>query len=308
MKYILYGLDQTLITNEIKELKKIYQIEDIDTSHYDLDLNNLKEILDDAKTTSMFSVNKMIIVTNSKIFTTVKNEIEHDLNELLLYLENNCENTILVFTVNCEKLDERKKITKLINNKIELNKFNLDQIIKEKTKEYKFDIEALDLFKDKSGNDTGNILNELDKLMIYRYDTKHILLEDVDLLTTNNKEIDIFKLIDLIVLKKVVPAIEMYRLLIQNQESPIKILITLANQFRLMYQVKEYLIMGLSETEIASKLKIHPYRVKLAKEKSSKYTKEILLNLLSKLAQLDYNIKSGLIDEKIGFELFIMEV
>ena len=52
-------------------------------------------------------------------------------------------------------------------------------------------------------------------------------------------------------------------------------------------------------------LKVHPYRVKLAKEKSFLYSSDELLNHLLSLAQLDEDLKRGTIYPKVGFELFI---
>ena len=75
-----------------------------------------------------------------------------------------------------------------------------------------------------------------------------------------------------------------------------------------MYQVKQLYLNGYTENNIASILKIHPYRVKLAAQNSKKYDSDILLNYISKLANLDINIKNGKIDKKLGLELFIISL
>ena len=56
---------------------------------------------------------------------------------------------------------------------------------------------------------------------------------------TNNNNEDIFDLINHIVNKDKEKPFTVYENLIKTAEEPIKILITLANQFRLIYQVKE---------------------------------------------------------------------
>ena len=87
-----------------------------------------------------------------------------------------------------------------------------------------------------------------------------------------------------------------------------KIMILVANQFRIMYQVKVLSQDGMSEKEIASFLEIHPYRVKLAKEKSYSYSFADLRNNLKKLAEIDYQIKSGKSYGNLNFEMFLLNL
>ena len=81
----------------------------------------------------------------------------------------------------------------------------------------------------------------------------------------------------------------------------------MANQFRLIYQSKELYKKGNREDTISKILNVHPYRVKLALEKSKNYSSKILLNYLLKLAEMDFKIKNGLIDKNLALELFILE-
>ena len=78
-----------------------------------------------------------------------------------------------------------------------------------------------------------------------------------------------------------------------------------ADQFRLMYQVKTLLKEGYNQESIATKLKIHPYRVKLAIEKGYNYSSKTLLTNLEYFFNLDYMIKSGNNNPKLVFELFL---
>ena len=80
----------------------------------------------------------------------------------------------------------------------------------------------------------------------------------------------------------------------------------LANQFRIMYQSKEMSKEGKNNNEIASILEIHPYRVKLALEKSYKYNSDDLLKKLYRLSEMDIDIKTGKINKFLAIELFIL--
>ena len=110
-------------------------------------------------------------------------------------------------------------------------------------------------------------------------------------------------LIENIVAKNKEKAIESYFEIRKNGEEPIKIIVVLANKFRLMYQARELSRMGYSEQKIAQELKVHAYPVKLAKQAGMRYSDTLLLSFLEKLAQLDLDIKTGKIDPYLGLEL-----
>ena len=60
------------------------------------------------------------------------------------------------------------------------------------------------------------------------------------------------------------------------------------------------------QEEIASKLAIHPYRVKLACRNFVRLSYDNLLNIISYLQKLDNDIKSMKTDPYIGLELFFI--
>ena len=95
--------------------------------------------------------------------------------------------------------------------------------------------------------------------------------------------------------------------MIKRNEEPIKIIVMLANQFRIMYQGKCLYKKGHSEKEISDILEIHPYRIKLALTKGALFDNNILLKYLEGLADLDLAIKTGKIDKYLGLEMFIIK-
>ena len=171
--------------------------------------------------------------------------------------------------------------------------------------DYKIDYSTVDLFIKIVGNDLMILNQEAIKLMTYKSD-KVINREDVLALCSSNSNNDIFDLINAVVNKDKDSALTVYSNLIKCNEEPIKIIITLANQFRLIYQCKELYKKGNSEDSISKILDVHPYRVKLALEKSRNYSSNVILNYLESLADIDNNIKSGVIDKNLAFELFVL--
>ena len=99
---------------------------------------------------------------------------------------------------------------------------------------------------------------------------------------------------------------ELYLHFINNGVEIIQIMILLANQIRLIYNVK--VLNNLSDKEISNLLSVHEYPVKLARGKSINYSKKELLNLLYNLSILDEDIKNGNCLENVSFLTFIMQM
>ena len=256
----------------------------------------------------MFGNKKLIIVNNSYIFTGVKQEIDTDI--LNNYISNPNPDCILIFIVNNEKLDERKKITKEIKKTGIVKDFNDfdNNTLKDMFGDYKIDSLTLNYLKDRVGNNLDILSNEIEKIKIYKDDNKIITKDDVTNLTSKNIDIDIFALIESIVSKDKEKAISIYNEMIKMNEEPIKIIVMLANQFRIIYQAKRLYKQGYSGNDIADILDIHPYRIKLAIEKGKNYSEKDLISNLYKLAILDEEIKTGKKDKYIGLELFLISV
>lgn len=302
--YLLYGEEQFLIKEEIKNIIKKQKIDSINIIKYDLETDNMKDIIDDAYTLSLFEDRKIIIAEN--IDNYIKNE--KNTNILENYINNPNENVIMILTA--KTLDNKKKIVKQLKENSKNQEFNkiknISNYVKKMFEDYKIDYQCIDTLIKQAGNDLSMIKNEVEKLKTYK-ENKEITKKDIEQLVTNNNNEDIFDLINHIVNKDKEKAFTVYENLIKTAEEPIKILITLANQFRLIYQVKELYKEGKTKENIAEILKIHPYRIKLAMEKINNFSSKDLLKYLDKLADIDYKIKNGLIDKYLALELFILE-
>lgn len=306
MVYLLYGTKDFQIEEEIKKLSK--SLDEMNISKYDLNNDMLSLAIEDAKTMSLFGDKKLVIVDNANMFT---GSTSKDSEIIEKYLNHINENTTLVLIVHNDKLDTRKKITKLVNKVGKVMAFNdeldMTSLVRRLLKDYNIDYKTIKLFLDRVGNNPLIIQSEINKIKIYKGNDKNITDEDILNLTTKLIEIDIFKLIDYIIRKDKEKALELYYEMLKMNEEPIKIIVILANQFRIMYQSKELLKKGYSEKDIASILKIHPYRVKLAIQNSRNYTSEVLLKNLNDLADIDIGIKTGTLNKDLALELFILK-
>ena len=305
---LIYGLDKSLIRNEINKIKDRLGASEI--IKYSLDKDNLEDIILDASLTSMFSDKKVILVENSYFFSSNKSNI--DIKPLEEYLEHYNSDTIIIFVCPTEKIDTRKKLCKKISELgqvIETKEKDLTYVknyIADYLKKYNYKLEDVNYFCSKVGTNIDNVKNELDKLMIYKDKNKIIGNSDIDKLIIPSLEDDIFSLTNAVIDNKIEESIFLLEEFLNKGYDELQIIALLANQFRFMFQVKRSNNKGYSETNISKELAANPYRVKITIKKCYYYTESDFLLYLKKLGELDENIKLGKIDKKIGLQLFLM--
>lgn len=309
MIYLLYGLDSYSKRKKLDDI--IVSIDKNSVARYNFLETNLDFIIDYCATDSLLSEKQAIIIDNCNYFTSKFNE-EFDFSRFEAYLKNYNPNTILIFYLEDEKIDNRKKATKLVDKDgVILNfepKSNLTEQAKNLFAGYNISNNDLSYFLEITGNNLGIIENEINKLKSYKDNNEHISKQDIDLVVLKNEQPDIFALVDAIVNKNVPEALKLYRTLLLYNEEPVKVIVLVANQLRLIYQTKKLFEMGYDISSIAKKLAVHPYRVKLAHQVGNQFKQNNLLMLLNKLANIDIEIKSGLVKKEIAFELFILSL
>lgn len=311
MVYLFYSKESFLIKREIKKIINENNIDEFNINKYDLNENFIKDVIEDSETFSMFDDKKIIIINNAYLFTAKKNSIDQDLELLEKYLSNVNPSTILIFNFLDSKLDERKKIVKELKKIATIKDLdssnNIKDIIKESFKPYNITDNLITLLIDRVGTSLIMLENEIEKIKTYKNKDLTITHDDIINLTHENIEANMFLLVDTIISKDKSKAINIYHEMLDMNEEPIAIIITLANKIRSLYQTKELYKKGYSEFDIAAILGVKPGYLYYLKDSLRKYDSETLYNLLSKLADLDYDIKSGKIDKNTGLELFILE-
>lgn len=319
--YLLYGTEAFLI-NETKQLllNTILQEDEkeFNFSVYDLDETPIEEALEDAETFPFLGEKKIVFLHNPVFLTAEKKKekVEHNLAKLEAYLREPAPYTVLVISAPYEKLDERKKITKelkktatLVEAK-KLNELELTNWVKERAKFLGIEIsqDAIELILQLVGANLFMLTSEIDKLALYANGKETIDVSIVEKLVSRSLEQNIFALIDKVVQRKLDEALRIYYDLLKQNEEPIKILSLIAGQFRLIYQVKELSRRGYGQQQIASFIKTHPFRVKLAAGQAGKFTDEELSAFMKMLADADYAMKTGSMNKSLLIEMLLFKL
>ena len=311
-RYFIEKIKEKLFENTLDEDSR-----DLNFISFDMEENTINDAVYEASSLPFFGNKKLVFVENPYFLTgkRVKNALNHQMEEFEDYLKQPADFTVFVLFAPYEKLDRRKKITKLIekNAKIinvsEVQGTNASRYIKElaQDKGYHFTKESFQLFTERTDNKLSAMMHELDKLFLYHKDTKEITKESVAQLITRTFEQNVFELNHLVLTSQVEASISLYQDLLIQKEEPIKIVALLISQFRRLLQVKILSRQGYQQGEIAKILKSHPYPIKLALKDVSKYNKELLSEALHYLIDADYKMKTGQIDHELQVELFIMK-
>lgn len=308
--YLIYGVDKYLIDKEIDKIIKKNKIDNNSIIRYSLNEDSIDNILEDANTFNLFSDTKLIIVNDANIFTS-SNDILTD--KIINYLNNYNNKSYLVFTLLSDKIDNRKKITKVMSDKgniINLNKKDVDTnyiISYLKDNGYQINMSDARMILNKVGNNLFSINNELDKLMLFKLEDKVIDKNSIDLLINENIDSSLFALVDSITNKDKNKMLKLYHECLLESD-PIMIINMLANKYILLYQVKRLISDGYSDDKIAKELEVHPYPVKLARNMCYSYSVKEILDIILKLANLDKDIKLGNVNGEVGLEFLLLSI
>lgn len=308
--YLIYGNDYGLIKREIDKIISGTS----DVVKYDLLVSNVSDVIEEASCMSLFGDKKVVIGENALFLTGANTSVNHDIDYLTSYVNAENHDNIVILTVVQDKLDERKKIVKLLKKNITvIHKETIDEkdlpkfVIKEFLNNgYKIDYKTASYFVDYVGKNVDILLSEINKMIVYKDTDKEIFIEDIINISSKGFNDNVFDLSDAIMKKDFKKIFSCYNDLMILKEEPIKIIALLASQFTLVYQSKLLSKEGFMSKDIASTLKVHPYRVKLALE--TNYPDFELKDILKKLHNLDYEIKTGKVDKIVGLENFLLHL
>ena len=318
--YLLYGTERYLVEQFKKTLMENIPKDEVEEaiSTYDLLEIPVQDVVYDVETIPFFTDKKIIFAENAVFLKSKPDKlpITHDLSSLENYLNNIVNYTTLVMIAPYEKIDERKKLAKLLKkhavviecNPIQNHKLHgwIQQIAKEK--QITLTDDAIDLLEAEFSTQLDLLHQEIDKLALFVGEGGEVTKEIAQQLISTSLSFDALELVDAVLKRDLFEAVKIYRELIKREEEPIALIALLAYQFRTIFQVKLLKQKGYSNQRIQSELKIHPYVVKLASERSGRFQEKTLMKIIDELTETDAMIKRGKVDKYIAFEMLLYKL
>lgn len=312
-EYLIHRLRKSIIEKAVAPADR-----DFNVSIYDMNETSLEVAIEDAMTLPFLGENRVIVLENPLFLTgdTKKMKIDHDLDALMTYIENPSPTTILVIEAPYEKLDKRKKMVKLLESKGTTYEFNqisdkdLFHLLKEEANDYKvtYSEQAHERLLALVGFQVAQLVSEIHKLSLFVGEGGEIARDDVDQLATRSLESNVFDLVDHVMRGRLEKALFLLEDLYKQKEEPIRLLALVMRQVRLLLQTQLLQEQGYAQKQIASRLKLHPYAVKIASEQGKRFEGSQLKKALIWCSDMDYAMKMGVIDKELALQLLIHQI
>lgn len=319
--FLLYGEEKYLKNIYVNRIKKCFGNLVKGLNYITLDDSSINTLIQEASTPCFGFENKLIIVTNSKLFKINRKksaEFEEENKEeeetatsgsneadVIEFLEKTqLSNTTIIF--NETDVAKNKKIYKLVDKIGVVKEFNqlkdkeiIPYVIDLCSKyEVKITKDTATYFVSICSNNMEDIINELRKLIEYVGKGNEIKKEYIDMITTKSLDTVIFDLTDNLGKRNIGLCINTLDELIMQKEPLQKIYIMIYRHYKNLYLIKYALDNGIDN--INEELKLHPFVFMKAKDQVKNYTLNELHKIYKTLMQIDIDNKSGKIDLYTG--------
>lgn len=314
MIFFLYGKDNFRSLQKLKQIVACHEkvhTTGLNLRFFDCQKHTFEDFRDQVRTKSMFQEKKLFVVRNAFSSADFKQAfLQHqDLfsktQNLIVFYEDKDLSGKDSFFIWLQKNSTSQKFDILKGSQ-------LKNWIKKQLTKYNAEIEpaALSLLIERTNNDLWQISNELQKLVSYKNhkDKITIFIQDVEALTPQKLDPNIFKTIDFIAQKQKQKALSLIHEHLQKGDNPIYLLSMITFQFRNLLIVKELTMRSGARNSALNKLGMHPFVLRKSLWLAQKFSFEELKKIYQKIFQIDLAIKSGKIEPEMAIDLLIIQM
>lgn len=254
-----------------------------------------EQIRQSIDTVSMFDEKKLLIIEN--IFSANK-ELQEDILEFLKNrnLETDKDRIIIFWD---EEIDKKSILYKFLKSRAKVQEFEplkrtqLKNWIRNYVVEQKGKIEDLVAEKliEYVGKDLWRMSNEINKLLNYNKDIK---VEYIELLIKPEIDLNVFEMVDALGYKNKNKVLKIFNQFLEKREDETYLLTMFIYQIRNLIKVKT-----------GGRLDLHPFVIRKSRQQARNFSFEDLKKIYYQLLTIDFDIKTGKTDPKVGLELFL---
>ena len=306
--YLIEYNDGATLNFEIDKIIKASKFNNVSIKKFDLLDDEMDKVLEAVDTYSFLSDETVVIVSNIQLLDINNNDTVH----LIKYLDNPADDKLLIMV--SASLDNRKKITITLKNKSKFIKLDDDpvSVIKANLKGYNLEDGVIRLLAKYTNNNISAIINECNKLKEYCNSSKYISVNDVKSVCYEmpiNTDKIIFDLVREISCKNKRESLKLYKMLSLYSIDDIMIVSLLTSQLQLLLQIISLSDRYLSDNDIAKLLDVKSsYRIQKSRELLRYVNKNDITLLVKNLGEVDFKVKSGLVDSNRFLEMFIINL
>lgn len=302
MIYLIYGEDTQLVSKEMATITKDIDQNNLINLFEPFDFNTLRN----EALTQPFLAEKKAIITRG-VFLAKDKTLLNNIDELLPKLPECCD---LIF-IEQKKPDLRTSLYKTIvkiGKVIQLSDLTEQELTKwilNKTKELsgQIDFKTAQKLSVSCSNDLNRTQNELIKLLSYN---KNVTSENIDKLIKSDFNESIFQLTDALSTKNRKASLVLLDQFLKEGENEAYLLSMFTRQIRNLLTIKD--LEGMSESEIVSMTKFHPYVVKKTLQQTKRFSKAELLKIHQQLLETDAALKTGATEPKVAITQLVTSI
>lgn len=159
------------------------------------------------------------------------------------------------------------------------------------------------------GGELRQLDHEIDKLLAYVNYARDVGIGDVHSVVSANQSDDIFALVDAIGMRQRPKAVHALHDLLNGGAAPQYILSMIERQFRILLQIKDMKASGVATTDMQQALSIWSSWV-MEKDihQAQNFSLASLLHSYSRLADVEQDTKTGVVDERLALDLLVTEL
>ena len=295
--YLFTGTSEIFIKNRMNRIIQSFNKYEYTIIKYDMETTSLSTVLSDAITVPFLEELKIIILKNPKFLTKSATSTKDEIKAMLKYLKNPCDSTLLIIDATNTVINQSNEIYKMLKNVARIidypdpEEIELKGWIVRSFDANGIDIkdDALTLLLEYIGDDQARLSQEIDKLSSYVGKGGTIRKEDIinhDLALTN----------------------QIYDNLITHTKDSLTIFSLISNKFKELLSTYRLLKYGYSQSDIAKFYNVSTGKAYYIVQEARAFKLSDLEFYIDKLAELDYQIKSGKLDKTIGLELLLLKL
>ena len=314
--YLFTGTSEIFIKNRMNRIIQSFNKYEYTIIKYDMETTSLSTVLSDAITVPFLEELKIIILKNPKFLTKSATSTKDEIKAMLKYLKSPCDSTLLIIDATNTVINQSNEIYKMLKNVARIidypdpEEIELKGWIVRSFDANGIDIkdDALTLLLEYIGDDQARLSQEIDKLSSYVGKGGTIRKEDIKLLVPKNINNEIYLLIKAIINHDLALTNQIYDNLITHTKDSLTIFSLISNKFKELLSTYRLLKYGYSQSDIAKFYNVSTGKAYYIVQEARAFKLSDLEFYIDKLAELDYQIKSGKLDKTIGLELLLLKL
>lgn len=315
---LFYGAEDFLMDWAVESIIAEYVPEEsryIDVIRLEGDTATAADIMAEARSYSMFSDKRVVIVRN--YLPLYRSAADVNADELLTFAASPQEQSIVIFVMESriaqglssygkklakacsayefsrlEKADLKAFITKRVHS--------AGKMISRRALDHMMDVSGY--YNKGSGYDLAQFDRDIAKIVkaCEGDDISEQLIEEI---LIGDSDRFVFGLVDALVAGDRGRALQIAEAIIRDEDGAMAVLALLTKQFEIMYDALELSEQGMSIAQMAKKTGINEYRFKRAYTAAQRYSRQRIRKILKDIYNADRDIKRGDIDKDVALEL-----